>query len=194
MSFDFEKVRALPGSYANMQGLRVVPAGVPFVFSAAGRAGWLHWMPGSVDLKIGLWFLMLFAALLCGLLVGKYYERRVGWVDARKDGLPVLAVALPIFVVLLWIHRQILDRSVPVPLHVVFVGLVLMWVGLARPGMRSHYVPIGAAWLGVASLAIVGVPSDVQQTAGDFTIAITLIAGGIADHMALRRLLSPVVE
>src|SRR5262245_7329069 len=108
MAFDFENVSVVPERYAHMQGLRLVPLGVPFLVSAAGRAGWLDWISRSAVVRADLWFLMFFAALACGALVGRYYTRRFGWISVRERGVPGLAIAAAVFVVLWWIHREVL--------------------------------------------------------------------------------------
>jgi hypothetical protein len=52
-------VRRLPyvtEHHPSLEGLRVVPLGVPFLTSAAWRAGWLAWWPWTAGRDAELWF------------------------------------------------------------------------------------------------------------------------------------------
>jgi hypothetical protein len=44
---DIQTVRYVTTHYPRLQGLRLAPLGVPFLLSAAWRAGWLAWWPAS---------------------------------------------------------------------------------------------------------------------------------------------------
>src|ERR1700730_2793043 len=105
---ELENLSALAERYPLMQGLRIVPLGVPFAISGAGRAGWLDWVSASPGVRANLWFLVFFIALACGVFIGKHYTRRFGSVGGRDRGLRLMAIAA-IFLVLLWLHRGPLE-------------------------------------------------------------------------------------
>jgi hypothetical protein len=189
VAVDIERVSGLAESYVRMQGLRIVPLGVPFAVSAAGRLGWLNWV-GSPAVRANVWFLLFYAALACGYVIEKHYAKRYGSGSVRERGVPFLALVAAIFVVLLWLHRGPL-RQFPVPPQTVFIGVLLLYVGVANQGLRWHYVPIGIAWLALASLEVVGVPDAVRSVMADVTVAASLIVGGICDHLVLARALAP---
>ena len=80
------------------------------------------------------------------------------------------------------------------PLPLVFLGAMLIVLGLAAAGLRNHYIAIAVAFMAWPSLAIVGVSLPVQQVLLDLLIGLGLIGGGVGDHLILRHLLQPPKE
>src|ERR1700722_8985478 len=71
--------------YADLQGLRVAPLGVPFVVSAAWRAGWLGGWPSPDDHIARYWFLASLAiAVALSYGIRAHYRGRFGVVRAPR--------------------------------------------------------------------------------------------------------------
>jgi len=188
---DVQRLRDVTANYPYLQGLRIVPLSIPFLFWGTARIGWMRWLPGSAEVRSSLWFLSVYTALAVAVIIGRRYERRFGRVHVRERAMPTVVVIALITVGLMWIQSRIWPDGLGVPLYVVFVGLALMWTGYADHGLRKHYIPIGALWLLVAALDLIGASADLLLTAENLVIAATLLIGGLCDHRVLVHALQP---
>ena len=191
---DLRTISYLTANYAHLQGLRLVPLGLLFVASAAWRAGWLPWPPAGADHVAGRWFAGAFVTcLLVGLGLGRYYRAKFGAVrplPSRFHAPPLIIVFLA-FVLLVSIQDAVAWRF---PLPLVFLGAMLVVLGLAAGGLRKHYIAIGVAFITLPSLAVFGGSVDVGQALFDLLIGLGLIVGGVGDHLVLRQTLQPPKE
>lgn len=184
---DYRAIRYVAEHYVHLQGLRLVPVGVPFVLSAAWRAGWLRWWPATQGRGAAWWFWSLLAASIgFSFLVRRWYQREFGM--AAPGPIQNGAVSLGLFagglVITIWCQMA---SDAPVSLPLLFVAGVL--ATLARQGLyvRPHYalIALGSAIVGL--LRPLGAPVGVRSVALDALIGGGLIVAGIADHRVLRR-------
>src|SRR5688572_739259 len=77
---DLARIHYVAEQYDHLQGLRLVPLALPFLASAAWRAGWLGgWPTGSVPMEAAYWFFGgLALAIALSFTVRTYYRRRFG--------------------------------------------------------------------------------------------------------------------
>lgn len=171
----------------HLQGLRLVPVGVPFVASAAWRLGWLAWWPATEGRGASWWFWgLLTGAVAVSFGVRRWYESRFGRVvpgmaDSGVASLAVFAVGL-----LITVGCQLVF-DLPVSLPLLFVAAVLATIGCQGPYLRPHYVIIASASAAVAVLRPLGVSVHACSIALDALIGGGLIAAGVADHRLLQQ-------
>jgi hypothetical protein len=184
---DYRAIRYVAEHYVHLQGLRLVPVGVPFVVSAAWRAGWLGWWPATQGRGAAGWFWGLFAAGVgCSFIVRRWYEREFGRAAPRPTQNGAVSFGLFAGGLALTIWCQ-LASDPPVSLPLLFVAALL--ATFARQGLyvRPHYVLIALGSTIVATLRLLGVPVGVRGVALDALIGVGLIVAGIADHHVLRQ-------
>ncbi len=182
---DVRVVRYVAEHYLHLQGLRLVPLGVPFVASAVWRTGWLAWWPAAQGRGAAVWFWSLFAGgIAASFLVRRWYAARFGMVALRP--LASGAVSLGVFAsgLLFTIWCQIVYQ-LAVSLPLLFVAAVLATIACQGLYLRLHYGIIGILSAIVALLRPLGVSVDVCSVALDALIGGGLIAAGIADHRVL---------
>ncbi len=187
-----ERLRYVTRRYPHLQGLRLVPLGIPFLISAAWRDGQLRWVPGIEQSEPSLWFAALFGvALMAGTLLGSYYRRRYGTVEpVRGWKAPVLFFG---FLAVLGIAFSLQDHLQPiVSLPAVVIGTAIAYLGVVDRTIRFHYIVLGALCLLFANLGEFGIPVHARDVLLDDLIGLGLIAVGIGDHLVLRRTLEPV--
>src|SRR5688572_7265615 len=92
---DLQRLRYVTERYEHLQGLRLVPMGIPFLFSALWRDGELTWVPGIDGSGARMWFLAL-VALAVGLsfIAKTYYQRRFGIVRPAINAMAALAASV----------------------------------------------------------------------------------------------------
>jgi hypothetical protein len=187
---DLETVAYVTVNYPHLQGLRIVPAGLAFLTAAAWQGGWLPW-PGKTGPDAGRWFLLLLAlALGAAVPIGRYYRTRYGVVHPHRfdSASTLLFVVFAGSGVMVW-HQLIMKWAISVP--ALFVGAALVSVGLGHGGLRRHYVAIGGACLFFAIFGSLGTPSAARRVMLDLLLGGGLVAGGVGDHLVLRRTLHP---
>jgi hypothetical protein len=171
--------------YRQLQGLRLLPLSVPFLFSGIWRL--VAPASGSAWPTIG-WALLIAAALVASVPIGRYYTRRFGGADVLPWRAVAALVGTAIAVLALeWVQEL---RPFPLSLPVVFIAAALAHVGLSSDGLRLHYVWIAAACLVFAALAPLGVPVGLRAAALDLLVGGGIAAAGIGDDRALRRALT----
>src|SRR3954470_10838304 len=106
---DRHMVRYITTHYARLHGLRLVPLGVPFLVSAAWRAGWLRWWPATEGRGATMWFLaLLTTAVAISFPIRSWYERQFGSVAARRrdSGLPPLVAFVALVGLATWYQLE----------------------------------------------------------------------------------------
>jgi hypothetical protein len=191
---DYRAIRYVAEQYVHLQGLRLVPLGVPFVASAGWRAGWLEWWPGTAGRGAACWFWgLLAAAVAISFVIRRWYESRFGIVAPHpiENGALSLGVFAAGLLTTIWC-QMVYDPPISLPL--LFVAAVLATI--ARQGLygRPHYELIAAGSAIVAVLRPLGVPMVVRSIAFDGLIGGGLIVAGLADHRMLRRALAEARE
>jgi hypothetical protein len=179
---DLRRIQYVAEHYKQLQGLRLLPLGIPFLISAAWRTLMSTESPG---LSRVAWMGLLVTAIAASIPIGRYYTRRFG--DA--DTLPwrAAAVLFGSFATLLGLEWLQEAWPAPVSLPVLFVAIALARVGLVADCLRLHYVWIAVACIVFASLAPLGVPLEIRAVALDALIGGGLIVAAIGDDRVLRR-------
>ena len=135
---DTRRLQYVIDHHAYLEGLRIVPLGVPFLASAAWRAGWLTWWPWTAGRGAERWFwASLAAAIVLSYPIRAWYRRRWGarQPPRRRSGVATLAMSAIGFVALTFVQPDHLRVSIPV----MYVGMQLLMLGTVGHGMRAHY-------------------------------------------------------
>lgn len=189
---ELQRLRFVTERYAHLQGLRLVPLGIPFLISAAWRDGQLAWVPGTEGHGAGYWFalLMLLALGISGAVGGSYREH-FGSVQPAHPWKAVLALFafLAVFLGSVW-AQQTYGWIVSLP--AILIGTALGYLGVVGGQPRTHYLALSALCLVFAMLGSFGVPFHARDVLLDDLIGIGLIVIGVGDHLLLRRTLEPV--
>lgn len=188
---DPARIKYLVERYPRLQGLRLVPLGILFLFVALWRDGQLRWLPGADGDGPYRWFMGgLAVAIASSYGIAAFYRHRYGMVTTRPfagGGPQMMAIATLIFASL--VLQDIYRWRVSVPLIV--VGAVLGYVGVADGRRRQHYLWIAGACVALANIGDFGVLARTQHVMRDLLIAGSLLVAGIGDHLLLRRLMEP---
>ena len=188
---DPARIKYLVEHYPRLQGLRLVPLGILFLFVALWRDGQLRWLPGTEGDGANHWFMgALAVAIAASYGFGAYYRHRYGAVTVRPfagGGPQMMGIAALIFASLLL--QDIYRWHVSLPLIV--VAAILGYVGIVQGRRRQHYVWIAGACLILANIGDFGIPARTQHVMRDLLIAGSLLVAGIGDHLLLRRLMDP---
>ena len=191
---DLTRVQYVTAHYAHLQGLRLVPLGVPFLLSAAWRGGWLGWWPGADGPGAGQWFvLMLAAAVAVSYLIGASYRAQFGEVRPLpgRSGAATLILSFVAVLALGWAQDQF-GWQVSVP--TIFIGLMLFRLGLAARALRKHYLVLACLCCVMLAMPLTGLSQLVLAVSRDLLIGLGLIVAGIGDDHVLRRVLRPPDE
>jgi hypothetical protein len=171
----------------HLQGLRLVPLGVCFVWSGAWRAGLMEWVPGVGGRGARAWFVSSLAiALGASLVIGARY-RRHGVVRPRATATG--AVTLTACFVSFVLVGRLPPNAWQVSMPALLVAFVVAYLGVVADGLRRHYLVIALACLVFAFAPLMRVPLAAREVALDRLIGIGLIGAGVGDHVALQRLL-----
>jgi hypothetical protein len=187
-----QRLRYVTERYVQLQGLRLVPLGIPFLLSSAWRSGHLAWVPWTTGIGAGRWFVMLMAsAVACSLIAKTYYERRFGDVQSTVTiGTPLAAF---VFTALFIVAASLQPAAQPtVSIPAVIIALGLGYVGMAGGLVRPHYVTIAVCVALFAALGALGVSYHTRDVLWDQLVGIGFVVVGLGDHMLLRRTLVPV--
>ncbi len=187
-----QRLRYVTERYDQLQGLRFVPLGIPFLLSAAWRDGQLAWAPGTTGVGPRIWFISLMtAAISLSLLARSYYRRRFGNVQSSATIRTPLAAFVFTAMFVLAVSVQA-DSSLSLP--AVIVALGLGYVGLVGGVARPHYLAMAALVALFATLGPFGVPLHARDVLCDQLVGIAFIVIGIGDHLLLRDTLVPVTH
>jgi hypothetical protein len=182
---DTARLQYVTDHYSYLAGLRIVPLGVPFLASAAWRAGWLTWWPWTAGRGAERWFWSSIAtAIVLSYPIRAWYRRQWGARQPphRRNGAATLTMSA-VGVVALAVCQPVAIR-VSTPL--VFVGLQLLILSVVGRGARTHYRFIAGACLAVACLPLAGVSRHLRAIALDLLIGGGLIGAGWGDHRVFR--------
>jgi hypothetical protein len=182
---DLRRIRYVTEHYEQLQGLRLLPLGVPFLLSSLWRLTHPALEP---FLSASGWALLLASAFVLSALIGRYYARHFGQAHPLRwrTVLPLVAVTAAFF----WLEWLQELRPLPVPLPVLFVAVVLARIGMAAGWLRSHYLFIAAACAMFALLPLLGVPLEIRAAALDGLIGGGLAVAAIGDDRVLRRVMT----
>jgi hypothetical protein len=189
---DLKRLRFVTERYPHLQGLRLVPLGIPFLLSALWRNGQLPSVPGTAGHGAGYWFVgLIVIALVASSLVGRYYSRHFGSVEPERAKSDLLAAVgfLAIFFAAVWTQDQLASGpSIPA----LVIAIALGYVGVSGGGFRAHYLAVAILTLLFATLGPLGVPMQIREVLLDHLIGFGVIFVGIGDHLLLRGTLQPV--
>jgi hypothetical protein len=187
-----QRLRYVTERYEQLQGLRLVPLGIPFLLSAAWRDGRLTWVPGTQGMGAHMWFLALFsAALTLSLIAKRYYRLHFGNVHAAMGVKAPLAVFVfaGLFIVAASLQE---DLRSPVSIPAVIIALGLGYLSVVGGQLRPHYLTVAVSMAVFAVLGLFGVPLHARSVLLDQLTGLGFIVSGIGDHLMLRNTLVPV--
>lgn len=187
-----QRLRYVTERYEQLQGLRLVPLGIPFLFSSAWRGGHLAWASGATGLGARLWFLALTAAAIGLSAIAKaYYQRRFGDVQAAATAkAPLAAFAFTALFVLAGSLEAGHQPHVSTPALILALGIG--YVGLVGGRVRVHYLAVAAAVALFSTFGLLGVPFHTRDVLWDRLVGLAFVVIGLGDHLLLRRTLVPV--
>ena len=186
------RLRYVTERFDHLQGLRLIPLGIPFLFSALWRDGHLTWVPWTSGSGPRLWFAgLLLLALALSFAAKAYYRRQFGYVRAGVSPTAPLAAAIftGLFIVAALVNLEA-ESAVSAPALIVALGLG--YVGLSGGETRWHYLVVAAFVAVFAMLGQFGVPFQARNVLFDQLVAAGLVVIGLGDHVLLRRTLVPV--
>lgn len=185
-----QQIRYVTQRYRHLQGLRLIPLAVPFLASAAWRAGYLGWAPGTAGRGPEHWVAIIFLlSLVAAIAFGPYYQRQFGAVQPqwRIRGPLTLVGSVGALALAMWLQsRQPAAISLPLLVIAASVGYVGVLDGLTRP----HYLAVSASCLSLAMLGA-GVAPHTRVVLLDAATGTGLIVVGLGDHLVIRRTLTP---
>jgi hypothetical protein len=189
---DLRQMRYVTAHYAHLQGLRLVPLGLPFLVSAMWRGGWLQWWPGAQGAGAGMWFVVMLAvAVGLSYLIEASYRAHFGDVQPLpgRSGAATLLLSFIAFLALAWLQHF---AGWTISTALLFVAATLLRLGLVAGGLRKHYLVLAVACTAFA----MWLPTETSPRAlaimRDLLIGLGLIAAGIGDDRVLRRVLQPI--
>jgi len=185
------RLRYVTERYEHLQGLRLVPLGIPFLISAAWRDGQLAWAPGTGRIGARIWFVSLFtAAMGVSRIARNYYRRRFGNVQSAATVRTPLAAF--VFTAIFVVAASVQPDSPAVSIPAIIVSLGLGYVGFVGGLARPHYLAIAVLTALFSTLGPLGVPLHARDVLCDQLVGIACIAIGIGDHVLLTETLIPV--
>jgi F0F1-type ATP synthase membrane subunit c/vacuolar-type H+-ATPase subunit K len=183
---DVARIRYITEHYQNLQGLRLVPVGVAcLALGMAQTAGVVEQMKQSAFL-VGV--AVSLAALGCSLMIGAWYERRFGSVEARDRTFDMTFFALSLLLVL---AARLSPNPAPVWPAICAWGIGSLIRGCRQNGMLRHYLAIAAACFLLAALEVLGLSNIARDGSLQFVAGIAVLVAGVGDHAVLRSALNP---
>jgi len=189
-----QRLRYVTERYEQLQGLRLVPLGIPFLLSSAWRSGRLASVPWTTGAGARIWFVTLLAwAVAFSLLAKTYYERRFGDVQSALTLKAPLAAF--VFTALFIVSASLQPETQPaVSIPAVIIALGLGYLGMVGGLLRPHYLLMAVCVVFFAALGPLGVPLHTRAVLWDQLIGIGFVVIGLGDHLLLRRTLVPVAH
>ena len=188
---DLQQVRAVTANYFFWQGLRWIPIGVALVFIAATYANGVALPPA---LKTwAMWPLLLVAFWLSTSVLGAYYRRTFGEVQAdpaqhrRRTWVKWLAV-YPAMLASMVVDIKV---ALPIVLSGIVWGLSIELYRRSTGGGRPHYALACVAFILLGLLPLLDVAPTGKNGVSLLiaVLGVVYIIGGILDHLALVRIL-----
>ena len=185
-----QRLRYVTERYEQLQGLRLVPLGIPFLVSSVWRSGQLAWIPWTSGAGARIWFVTLVAAaVVLSIATKTYYGRRFGDVQSAVTMKAPMAGFVFIGLFIVSASRQPDVQTVSIP--AVILALGLGYVGTAGGLLRSHYLAVAACVAIFAVLGMLGIPFHTRDVLWDQLSGMAFIVIGVGDHLLLRRMLAP---
>jgi hypothetical protein len=189
---DVARLRYVTEHYDNLQGLRLVPLGIAFLtFGTAQAAGLLQSEANRTAALVGITATTI-AVLLSANLIGSYYRRRYGFVEARATTISLTWLALILVCVLT--SRLPLRPTLPVlPIwpSAFLGGVVCLVRGIGHGGILHHYLAIAAGCFLLAGFELLGLSQSATNGSLQILTGIAVLVAGIGDHRVLRSALNP---
>ena len=152
---DLQRLRDFTERYPHLQGLRLVPLGIPFLLSAVWPEAQLHRVPDSPGFDPEWRFMTLLAiAVLFSFEIGRDYRERFGSVEPMRN----FKIRLWVFLIgaylfgALWMQNHADEFSFPA----VVIGIALAYVGSRRGEIRLHYDVCAVLALAFSALGVFG--------------------------------------
>jgi hypothetical protein len=190
---DLQRLRDFTERYPHLQGLRLVPLGIPFLLSAVWPEAQLHRVPDSPGFDPEWRFMSLLAiAVLFSFEIGREYRERFGSVPPVRN----IKILLWVFVIgaylfgALWMQNHSEDFSFPA----VVIGIALAYVGSRRGEIRLHYDVCAVLALAFSALGAFGVSFRSRDILLDGLIGLGFVVIGVGDHLVLRRAMEPEIQ
>ena len=189
---DLQRLRDFTERYPHLQGLRLVPLGIPFLLSAMWPEAQLHRVLDSAGFDPEWRFMSLLAiAVLFSFEIGRDYRERFGYIRLvrnMKTRLWVWVYVLGAYLFgVLWMQNHSDEFSFPAAV----IGIALAYVGSRGSEIRLHYDVCAVLWLAFSALGVFGVPFRSRDILLDGLIGLGLVIIGIGDHLVLRRAMEP---
>ena len=183
---DVARVRYITEHYQNLQGLRLVPVGVAClacgVAQAAGVLERMNQSPFLVGVAVSL------AAFGCSLMIGAWYERCFGCVEARDRTTDMTYFPLSLLLVL---TARLSPNPAPVWPAICAWGIGSLMRGCGQNGMLRHYLAIAGACFLLAALEVLGLSNIACDGSLQFVAGVAMLVAGVGDHTVLRSALNP---
>lgn len=188
------RLRYVTERYEQLQGLRLVPLGIPFLLSSAWREGRFTWVPGISGAGPRIWFVAL-SLFAIGLSAAAkiYYQRRFGDVQTAAPARTTIAAFAFSAVLLAAVSLQDLLQS-PISIPSMILALGVGRVGMSGSVIRPHYLAVAATVGAFALSGALGVPFHIRDVLWDRMIGMSFLVIGIGDHVLLRGTLVPVTH
>jgi hypothetical protein len=195
MERDLVRIGHVTANFFFWQGLRFVPVGVVIVLFGIGNLPWQVLPGGRKDAAL---VVALGAAVAASHLVGRYYARTFGRVEAargahsRRDLLKWVVFYPSMFASL------VVDLTIAPPWYLTGpvwgAGVVAYWWSTGRG--RYHYLVAAGCMAALAFVQARGLVEPGRPMLAPFAIVLglTYIVGGVLDHVELCRVLGPVVD
>lgn len=190
MAYDPERIRYITENFKALQGLRLVPLGLFFLYWAAEGLGWIHPMLGF---PIGVVLFLIYMG------IGGWYRRTVGDVEAADASIKEAALTIMFLVVLGavgWV-----DSAVDWPIQLTYLLLgAVCFLPYYSDRSRWHYAALGIVFIGFG-LSPIWWRGTVDASAWSFDgpvhaliLGVGLLVVGVLDHRLLLRSLPPLPD
>lgn len=181
------QIRSLTANFSNLQGLKGLPIGLYFIFLAGYNLGWF----GSSNDR-GLPMIVLALALVSFFPIRAAYGRRYGKVvpTRRYHVREILYVVVAVILIFL---AMMLDSILTYTVGLTFSLQALAWglffLSFAWWLNRAHYVLYFLVFVALSFLPVLGLVEKawlfdyVEGYIGWMVLGLTLIVGGVVDHL-----------
>jgi hypothetical protein len=190
---DLQRLRDFAERHPHLQGLRLVPLGIPFLLSAVWPEAQLHRVPDSAGFVAEWRFMSLLAiAALFSFEIGRDYRERFGSIQPVRNirtQLWVCVVGVYLFGAL-WMQNHSDEFILPAAV----IGIALAFVGSRGGEIRLHYDACAILALAFSALGAFGVPFRTRDILLDGLIGFGLVIIGVGDHLVLRGAMEPELQ
>ena len=187
MDVEYDRIRFVTANYYQLQGLRLVPVGLILVLLGLLDAVWLPPTGGadraSVLTRVGFAFMLLLALAIVAPVIYRLRYGSIAPVDRGWRNGWITAAVIGFFA----LYR--LDRFLqwPVRTSLLLVSASLFITVWHDGRIRAHYLVPAFAWLAVSLLPVLNLSAGDAKLTLFVLGGLTLIWGGIGDHLLLTR-------